>query len=129
MATTRKRWRTGLVVGEFLPPHLGHAYLIRTARQGSRVIHVRIAEADDQVIPARVRANWIQAAFPDTTVHIVPADYTRGDLDLYAEHLHDAVGGSVDMLYSSAEYGQELAERLGANAITVEQVRHRVPIH
>src|SRR5262245_59899192 len=127
MATSRKRWRTGLVVGEFLPPHLGHAYLIRTSRQGSRVIHVCVAEADDHPIPGRVRANWIQAAFSDTTVHIVPADYVQGDLDLYAEHLHDAVGGSVDLLYSSAEYGEALAERLGAKAVTVAQVRHRVP--
>ncbi len=128
MATAEKRWRTGLVVGEFLPPHVGHAYLIRTARAGSRVVHVCVADHPSHQIPARLRAQWLAAAFPDTHVHVVPADYVDGDLDLYAEHVHDAVGGRPDLLYSSAEYGDELATRLGAEAMTVEQVRHAVPI-
>jgi HTH-type transcriptional repressor of NAD biosynthesis genes len=128
MAPSEKRWRTGLVVGEFLPPHVGHAYLIRTARDGSRVVHVCVADHPDHPIPARARAQWMAAAFPDTHVHVVPAAYVDHDLDLYAEHIHDAIGGRPDLLYSSAEYGPELAERLGAEAIRVEQVRHAVPI-
>jgi NadR type nicotinamide-nucleotide adenylyltransferase len=128
MATSDKRWRTGLVVGEFLPPHVGHAYLIRTARSGSRVVHVCVADHPAHQIPGRVRGQWLSAAFPDTHVHVVPAAYIDGDLDLYAEHIHDAIGGRPDLLYSSAEYGAGLADRLGAEAIRVEQVRHAVPI-
>jgi NadR type nicotinamide-nucleotide adenylyltransferase len=128
MPTSEKRWRTGLVVGEFLPPHVGHAYLIRTARSGSRVVHVCVADHPTHQIPARVRGQWLAAAFPDTHVHVIPAAYIDGDLDLYAEHIHDVVGGRPDLLYSSAEYGAELAERLGAEAVRVEQVRHAVPI-
>jgi HTH-type transcriptional regulator, transcriptional repressor of NAD biosynthesis genes len=128
MAQSEKRWRTGLVVGEFQPPHVGHAYLIRTARSGSRVVHICVADHPTHSIPARLRAQWLAAAFPDTTVHIVPAAYVDHDMDLYAEHIHDAVGGKPDLLYSSAEYGDELAARLGAEAIAVQQVRHAVPI-
>ena len=47
-ATTGGRPATGLVIGRFLPPHLGHSHLIETAAGSVRWPYVRLRTASEQ---------------------------------------------------------------------------------
>src|SRR5206468_12745043 len=64
----------GVVIGKFLPPHAGHAHLVDTARAGADRVAVIVCARSDDPIPVDVRAGWLRALHPGTTVLVSPAD-------------------------------------------------------
>ena len=129
------RFRTGLVVGRFDPPHLGHSHLIRwaAARAGSLVVYVNTRTGE--AVPGSLRAGWLAELHPDVTVvevrHSLGTDW--GDEDLWARWLalfrsHWPLDDGPHALFSSEGYGGELARRLGAASVVVDPDRLAVPV-
>jgi HTH-type transcriptional repressor of NAD biosynthesis genes len=127
---------TGLVVGRFDPPHLGHSFLIeRAAERCDRlVVFVNSSPARD-VAPGQLRAGWLAELHPDVdvvrVVHDLPTDF--GDealwlrwIELFRRHWPLATG--PDVVCSSDPYVAELARRLGAEPVVVDAEREHVPI-
>jgi HTH-type transcriptional regulator, transcriptional repressor of NAD biosynthesis genes len=127
---------TGLVIGRFDPPHLGHSFLIERARAGCEKLAVFVnSSAARDVVPGALRAAWLAELHPDVTVvevvHDLPTDF--GDealwqrwIDLFRAKWPFADG--PDIVCSSDPYVAELARRLGAAPVVVDADRANVPI-
>ena len=70
---------TALVVGKFLPPHVGHAFVIDHALALADTVHVFVNDRAAYAIPAELRVSWVQQTFPEARVHLAPDPY--GDAD------------------------------------------------
>ena len=125
----------GLVVGKFYPPHAGHHHLIDTAAAACERLTVVVAASPLESIPIALRAAWLRERHPQPHVEIVPAvDDLKIDYDsdaVWAAHVEifrSAAGDPVDAVFSSEEYGPELARRLDAVHVAVDPARERFPV-
>ena len=129
------RWATGLIVGRFCPPHLGHSYLISRAASQVDQLVVFVNTRRGEPIPGVLRAQWLRDLHPDVDVidvrHDLETNFDDPDLwerwmQLFMVHWPHASG--PDALFSSEGYGNELARRFGAEAVVVDPDRSVVPV-
>ena len=124
--------RIGLVIGEFYPPHFGHAHLIGTARARVQRVHLVVLDRpSEHTIPGDVRASWLRKSFPESVVHVI-------DDDVYGAHkvqnsqrtaaIISAIGARPDVLFSSEDQGAPMAHELGCENVDVDRARRAVPI-
>ena len=127
------RFEHGLVLGKFYPLHVGHQHLVRTALQRCRRVTVQVLGSSVESIPLEVRADWLREEHP--TAHVVaaiddaPVDYDSDDA--WAEHMvviEGLLDAPVDAVFTSDEYGSELADRLGASWVQVDPGRVLHPV-
>lgn len=127
---------TGLIVGRFCPPHLGHSHLIDRAAEQVDELVVFVNTRDGEAVPGELRAGWLAELHPEVTVvevrHDLDTDF--GDEDLWArwialfqERWPLGVPGPA-VVFSSDRYAAELAKRLGATCTVVDADRVTVPI-
>jgi HTH-type transcriptional regulator, transcriptional repressor of NAD biosynthesis genes len=142
--------RTGLVVGKFWPPHRGHQLLLETAAaQVTELLVLVYAHPDSETMPAPVRAQWLRELYRSDELadgpHIgttplrvfaltagadsVPPDaaddYTQREFVrqwLARQEL------TVDVVFSSEDYGPGFAEQLGVAHVAVDVARALVPV-
>jgi HTH-type transcriptional regulator, transcriptional repressor of NAD biosynthesis genes len=133
--TEAVRFRTGLVVGRFDPPHLGHSHLIRWAAARVETLVVFVNTRAGEAVPGSLRAGWLAELHPDVTVvevrHSLGTDWA--DEELWARWLelfrsHWPLHGGPEALFSSEGYGGELARRLGAESVVVDPDRLAFPV-
>ena len=127
---------TGLIVGRFDPPHLGHSYMIDWAaeRCDELVVFVNSSSTRDTA-PGALRAEWLAELHPRVEVrevrHSLGTDFDDEDLwarwmSLFRSHWpHDAGPHAV---FSSDDYVGELADRFDAASVVVDPDRSNVPI-
>jgi len=138
-AASTMKTKTGLILGKFLPPHKGHAYLIDFARRypGVSKLYVVVDRTKDAPIPQALRVQWLQTMFPDVTV--VPlGDYNYQEPDdapspeafwnQWERSLKEAIPEGIDFCFNSEQYGWKLAEVLGATHVPVDKGRDNFPI-
>jgi HTH-type transcriptional repressor of NAD biosynthesis genes len=130
----------GLVVGKFYPPHLGHQHLITQAAGGCGELTVLVMAARGETLPLSDRVAWLRAACAGQArvtvtgiVCDVPVDF--GDPVIWTAQLAVIRAAlerdrrpAVDVVFSSEDYGGELAARLGAGHVGVDPGRRPVPI-
>ncbi len=126
---------TGLIVGRFCPPHLGHSHLIDEASRAVGRLVVMVNTRDGESIPGEKRAAWLAELHPDVTVvevrHDLPTDFDDEQLwerwmALFRSHWPYDDGPGV--VFSSEPYGEEIARRFGARAVAVDPARTAVPV-
>ena len=127
---------SGLIVGRFDPPHLGHSHMIRWAaeRCEALVVYVNTSPQRDTA-PGELRTAWLAELHPDVTVielrHSLGTDFDDEELwtqwmALFTEMWpHDDGPHAV---FSSDAYVVELASRFGADHVVVDADRVTVPI-
>lgn len=129
-------YSTGLIVGRFDPPHLGHSHMIDWAAQRTArlVVYVNSSFARDTV-PGELRATWIAEAHPNVEVRVVrhslATDWNDDDLwsewiQLFRDHWPHEIGPHA--VFASDGYVSEIADRLDAEPVTVDPDRATVPI-
>ena len=132
----RIRFSTGLIVGRFDPPHLGHSHMIDWAAQRTDrlVVYVNSSFARDTV-PGELRATWLAEAHPMVEVRVVrhslATDWDDEDLwarwiSLFREYWPHESGPHA--VFSSDDYVSGIAARLDAQPVTVDADRATVPI-
>jgi NadR type nicotinamide-nucleotide adenylyltransferase len=133
---------TGLIIGKFMPLHLGHQYLVDFARGYADHVIVMMCSIKSEPIPGDIRYKWAQEAFYGAEViHVTeelpqhPSEHPdfwdlwkaacfkaiRKDIHHYSEK-------SVDYIFASEDYGFKLAEVLGAKYVPVDHARELVPV-
>lgn len=136
-----------LVLGKFYPPHAGHHRLIRTAAAGSRRTTVAVLGASVESIPLADRVAWLAEEHAGDAGVVVLGDVDDHPIDFHDDatwELHIGVtrsvlsrraiadgypaGAVVDAVFTSEDYGAELASRLGAKHISVDPDRTVVPV-
>ena len=139
------RFRHGLVVGKFYPPHAGHHLLIDEAATACDRVTVVVAGRAAESIKLSDRTAWVAATHAHQPGVVVlaaadehPIDYESPEI--WAAHVavfeaavaRGAVldglppeAAVVDAVFSSEPYGAELARRLGAADVRVDEARDR----
>jgi HTH-type transcriptional regulator, transcriptional repressor of NAD biosynthesis genes len=131
-----RRHATGLIVGRFDPPHLGHSHMIGWAAQRCQELVVFVNTSPERdAAPGDLRAHWLAELHPEVTVievrHRLGTDFD--DEELWAKWMalftemwpHDDGPHAV---FSSDAYVVELATRFGADHVVVDAERVTVPI-
>jgi NadR type nicotinamide-nucleotide adenylyltransferase len=123
----------GLVLGKFLPYHLGHAHLIHSARALVDELTVLVCSIKREPIPGALRHAWVRDAHPDCRVMHVAEEVPQAPEDdvcfwpIWVDLIR-RYAGKVDVVFTSEAYGDELAHRIGARHVCVDGARSAVPI-
>lgn len=123
-----------MILGKFMPPHLGHVFAVDFARRFADPLTVLVCSLDREPIPGRLRHEWMRELFPTCDVRHVTDDLPQEP----AEHVdfwtiwHDVVLRNTPApprwVFASEQYGHKLAEVLGATFIPVDIGRSLVPV-
>jgi NadR type nicotinamide-nucleotide adenylyltransferase len=140
------QFRHGLVIGKFYPPHSGHEFLIRSAAERCHHVSVIVMAATAESIPLERRVAWLRETFrqrPAVTVAGVvddePVDFNSEHAwRVHVEHMNRGLllaeqsraeqAGPVDAVFTSEDYGAELARRFSATSICIDRDRRQFPV-
>jgi NadR type nicotinamide-nucleotide adenylyltransferase len=125
---------TGMLLGKFLPPHLGHVYLAEFAGRYVDQLTVVVCSLRREPIPGELRYRWMRELFPfDNVVHLTeelpqePAEHPDF-WALWTASLQRILPCRPDCIFASEEYGGKLAEVLGGRFVPVDRGRSAVPV-
>lgn len=118
----------GITVGKFYPFHLGHDYLIRTAKSQVDHLVVLVGYKPNDTISGTIRGNWIRQMHPDVEVIEVLDDLPEAPEPWALRALELLKGRQPDFAFTSEHYGQPWARLMGAIPVTVDLDRHQFPI-
>ena len=129
---------SGLIIGKFLPPHLGHEYLVNFARCFAERVTVQVCSIASEPISGRMRYAWMQETFASapgiTVVHNsdenpqVPEECPDRFWNIWTDSIFKHMDGRPDLVFASEDYGAKLAQVLGARYIPVDHERQLFPI-
>ncbi|MFP4378313.1 MAG: adenylyltransferase/cytidyltransferase family protein [Spirochaetales bacterium] len=124
----------GIIIGRFMPPHLGHRYLVEFAHRFSGDVTVFVCTLSHEPIPGAYRYEWMRELVPfANVVHIteeIPAaarDQT-GAYAIWADAVRSRIDHDPAYVFASESYGQALAGELGARFVPVDTQRSTFPI-
>ena len=124
----------GMLLGKFLPPTQGHAYLVDFARASCDKLTVLVCTLPDEPIPGDLRAAWMREMFPrceivhhDAVVPQTPDDHPRF-WDIWRRLIRASVPTPIHRVFASEPYGERLAAELGAEFVPVDLYRRAVPV-
>ncbi len=129
-----RRPRRGLVLGKFLPPHLGHRYLIEFARAYVAELTVLVCSVEREPIPGALRYDWMRRWFPDCRVVHVDDEVPQAPEEhpdfwpVWRALLRREAPRGFDVFFSSEAYGERVAEVMGAVHVAVDPGRRVVPV-
>ena len=110
---------TGMVLGKFLPPHLGHVYLVEFAQRFVDELTVVVGTLQREPIPGERRFQWMRELFPTANVvHLTdenPQDPSEHPdfWNIWRSSLLRVLPQAPDFVFASDDYGWKLAEVLG----------------
>lgn len=126
----------GIVLGKFMPPHLGHLHLLQVAQRLCEQLTVVVDVADASApIPIHLRRAWLAELAP--AARIVALETPRPQhpdehpqfWEQWRETLATAHGTpGPDVLFAGEDYGARLARDLGARFVLVGPRDQTVPI-
>lgn len=123
----------GLVFGKFLPPHNGHVFLVSEAQKQVDELIILLCSRKRDPIPGYLRAEWMRKLFPDAIVkHMtdeIPA-YPHEHPEFWKFWLQamEKYCEGVEVVFTSENYGDELAEKMGIQHVEVDIGRQHFPV-
>jgi HTH-type transcriptional regulator, transcriptional repressor of NAD biosynthesis genes len=121
------KFRTGVVIGKFYPPHKGHHYLIDTALSQAEKVAVILCHKKEHSIPGELRGSWIREIHPSVDVRVIDDIYSDDDSQEWARLTIEWLGEVPDAVFTSEDYGDRYASLMGSTHIKVDQARRQVP--
>jgi HTH-type transcriptional regulator, transcriptional repressor of NAD biosynthesis genes len=123
------------VLGKFMPPHEGHAFLCAFAAAQADQLTILVCSLPGDPIPGRLRHEWMRALFPSARVlwceEIVPQepkDDPGNFWSIWREAVRRYHPEPIDVVVASEEYGHWLAAEVGARFAPCDIARAHVPI-
>jgi NadR type nicotinamide-nucleotide adenylyltransferase len=126
--------RHGLIIGKFMPLTTGHCYLIESALQQVQHLSVLVCSLAREPIPGHLRCRWVRETFPQAAIlHLTDElpSYPHAHPDfwgLWRNAIQRSVPHTIDVVFTSEEYGDRLAQELDARHTCVDLARSAVPI-
>ncbi len=116
-----------------MPPHEGHVYLIQRGRRCVDQLVVVLLSLPDEPIDPKLRLAWLDELVGDQVrlehVQPYPTDYSDpGVWDQWVATIRSVLPTGPDLVFSSEEYGRQLADLLGAEHRMIDRHRQAVPI-
>lgn len=130
----RRSGSVGMVLGKFMPPHLGHLYLVEAARAHVDRLIVVVEHIAGEPIPSTLRHRWMTELVPGAeVVHLTdenPQDPSEHPdfWRIWRESLARVLPARPDYVFASERYGVRLAAELGAEFVPVDPGRMVMPI-
>jgi HTH-type transcriptional repressor of NAD biosynthesis genes len=132
------RGGNGLILGKFMPLTMGHCYLIDMALSQVDQLTILVCSLSREPIDGPLRYRWVRETYPVKAypqcrvIHVtdeVPS-YPHEDRDFWNiwKSLILRHAPHVDIVFTSEEYGDKLAETLGCRHVCVDVSRSVVPI-
>jgi len=123
-----------MVLGKFLPPHVGHVYLCEFARRWASELTIVVGTLEREPIAGDQRVRWMRELFPfDEIVHLTdenpqePSEHPDF-WGIWEASLRRVLPRLPDVVFASEPYGEKLAEVLGARFVMVDHARSIVPV-
>lgn len=129
-----KRAGHGMLLGKFLPPHLGHVYLGEFARHFVDRLTIVVGTLPTEPIPGTLRFEWMKELFPTAKVvhldEVLPQEPSEHPdfWNIWRTALQRILPESPDYVFASENYGHRLAAELGAAFIPVDPGRTIRPV-
>lgn len=130
-----KKYNEGLVIGKFYPPHLGHHYLINSAIEQSAHLTVLVMGTLFDTVSVDTRVRMIKAVHHGANIMVEPViDHVYDDYEskaIWKAHqtlMENKLSVHPDAVFTSENYGNELAEYFDAEHVCVDINRQHVPI-
>jgi len=120
-------YKTGVTVGKFSPPHLGHAHLISTAAAQVATLYILLCHKTGQIDP-KLRVAWLKEATPANCRYLITPDDLPDTPEPWAKRAQELIAAPIDAAFTSEEYGETWAQLMGAQAICIDLHRSTVPI-
>jgi len=127
----------GLVIGKFMPLHLGHVALIRFALERCEILTVAVISKPSDPISKEIRCKWFEKLF-GASLSVRVVDLREVHLPVTGEHTPEAEAAwtryfaeefsETDILFSSESYGDILASALGIPHCLYDPNRDSHPI-
>lgn len=129
MKLLQKKFKTGLVIGKFYPPHLGHKFLIDTAVAQCKNVTVIVCWKSTESISGKLRGKWLKKIHPKVKVKVLE-DYLLADDDSqgWAKFTIDYLGYTPEAVFTSEDYGHAYAKFMGSAHVQVDKDRRTFPI-
>ncbi len=134
-------YTNGLVIGRFLPFHIGHCFLIDTARSMCKNLYVCMCSKKDDRISGIVRCMWIKehysvtiAPFGKVIVKHITKEIQTAHISnirapkIWAKEILLILNKKIDAVFASEPYGALFAKHLNASLIPVDVHRDIIPI-
>jgi NadR type nicotinamide-nucleotide adenylyltransferase len=124
----------GMILGKFMPPHLGHVFAVEFARRFVQPLTVLVCSNAREPIPGRLRYEWMRELFPSCDVRHVTDDLPQEPADhpdfwaIWRSVVLANTPAPPRFVFASEQYGFKLAEVLGAQFIPVDLARSLVPV-
>ncbi len=127
----------GMLLGKFLPPHMGHVYLADFARHYVREpkhLSIVVGTLEREPIPGALRFQWMRELFPDANVIRLSDELPQDPSEhpdfwrLWHDALMRVLPRRPDLVFASEDYGWKLAETLGAKFVLVDRARGVMPV-
>ena len=128
--------KRGLVIGKFLPIHLGHVALIEFAAAQCDELIVSMSYTPDDPIPSAQRFDWITSLFhdnPKIKPNLLVDNFDDESLELpertkiWADVIRKTYP-PIHLLFSSESYGDPFARNLNAAHIQFDPARKLFPV-
>lgn len=120
--------RSGVAVGKFNPPHLGHLYLIEAAAARVERLFVLLCDRPGQSIPVEQRRRWLEEAAPvNVSVLVTPDDLPAAN-EPWARRALEVLPEPPDLAFTSEEWGPGWAALMGAEHVMVDLDRTVFPV-
>lgn len=128
-----QKYKTGFIIGKFIPLHKGHQYVLETAITQSEKVTVVVCQNTHTTIDPEIRASWIRELYPEVDVRIFHhddlLDSTSTDISpVWADNVVKLLGYVPDAVFSSENYGAVFAKCMGSKHVLVDQKRTKYPI-
>jgi HTH-type transcriptional regulator, transcriptional repressor of NAD biosynthesis genes len=127
-------YQSGFLLGKFMPFHEGHRFLIESARQQCKHLTVLVCTTSDEPIPGWIRYHWVKQTFPTLDVRHVTDELPAEPADhpdfwpLWTAAIRRNTPHDIEVVFSSEEYGDDIAHHLGIQHVIVDIERVNVPI-
>jgi HTH-type transcriptional regulator, transcriptional repressor of NAD biosynthesis genes len=133
MEKVARQFATGMILGKFMPPHRGHQHLIDRAREYVAELTILVCSLEREPIPGRLRYEWMKEMYPELRViHVTAENPSTPDehpdfWEIWTETIR-RLPVKPQAVFTSEDYGDELARRLGARHVAVDPMRRAVPV-
>jgi HTH-type transcriptional regulator, transcriptional repressor of NAD biosynthesis genes len=121
------RYRTGVVVGKFWPPHRGHHFLIDAASARCERLTVIVAWRPEQDLAPELRAACLRENHPGVEVILVEDTVPADDSVGWAQYTRRILGAAPEAAFTSEGYGDAWAAAMGAEHVCLDRARVKVP--
>lgn len=130
------KYKHGMLLGKFCPPHRGHLYLIQKAAEQCEKLTVLVCSIKSEPIPGDLRYYWLSSIFSDdkniNMVHVTDENpqYPHEHPNFWTIWVNTIRENApdIDAVFSSESYGIELGKYLGIPHVMIDIERKSVPI-